>query len=154
MIGPVTQHAYETIGLSTQEAHASLPVEYDLIAFENIRKMVTQFKSACPEHDTADWGKAYYDFFGGRLHCESQPVEEDTPKPAGFKKMAEGLYGDLRDWTKSGFKMVEDKVYAKRIKLCGDCEHIKKPSFRCDLCGCFMKAKAKMSTTGCPAKKW
>lgn len=47
---------------------------------------------------------------------------------------------------------VSKEIYKTRITLCNSCEHLNGPS--CNLCGCYIKHKAKWSTESCPDNKW
>lgn len=44
-----------------------------------------------------------------------------------------------------------------RMKICGNCPH-KHKLFKivdvCTICGCFLKAKTKVTEEQCPIKKW
>jgi hypothetical protein len=52
----------------------------------------------------------------------------------------------------SGFKVVPDEVYRKRLQTCAVCEH--HTGVRCRLCGCFTNAKAWLPHEDCPIRKW
>ena len=47
---------------------------------------------------------------------------------------------------------VDDEVYNDRLRICGDCEHFNKNI--CDVCSCFILAKAKLKRSQCPIEKW
>ena len=62
-------------------------------------------------------------------------------------------------WNIISFKTHKKAIY--RLKICNMCEHNNKGI--CDLCGCIIKAKARVdfpedengiSIEGCPEKKW
>lgn len=42
----------------------------------------------------------------------------------------------------------------KRLAVCNDCDKFCKVELRCKQCGCYMKAKARISTATCPLNKW
>jgi hypothetical protein len=42
----------------------------------------------------------------------------------------------------------------QRIAVCLDCEHLKKPLNRCELCGCFMNIKTRIYKSKCPKGLW
>ena len=43
---------------------------------------------------------------------------------------------------------------AARLKLCGRCDKILKPTWNCAVCGCFVKIKARVVIFYCPLLKW
>jgi hypothetical protein len=47
---------------------------------------------------------------------------------------------------------VSDEIYKLRLSICDGCEF--KDDLRCKLCGCFVKAKALLTTEVCPKEKW
>lgn len=69
-------------------------------------------------------------------------------------QMAKNLAKATKDHVRSGFKTVSEEEIKKRLDTCADCEHYIPHSSRCQLCGCFTKFKAKLSSGGCPIKKW
>jgi hypothetical protein len=68
----------------------------------------------------------------------------------------------IKNFTKESVKFISEgapvcttEQYEKRIKTCGACEHFSDTS-RCNLCGCFMPAKAGWQTSECAddPKRW
>ena len=57
-------------------------------------------------------------------------------------------------WALNGFKLEEEQVSKARYAICNSCPEIIKPAFQCNVCGCMMKAKTKLSGASCPLKKW
>lgn len=55
-------------------------------------------------------------------------------------------------WINSGAPVSSNSLWEERIAICENCEFYKNE--RCQKCGCFMKIKAKMLTSSCPAEKW
>jgi uncharacterized protein (DUF2141 family) len=47
---------------------------------------------------------------------------------------------------------VSKEEYQTRLTLCYSCEHLK--NTQCEICGCYVKKKAKWSTESCPKNKW
>ena len=47
---------------------------------------------------------------------------------------------------------VDAEEKARRLSICGDCEHYN--GSRCEMCGCFMTWKAKSTNSDCPLGKW
>ena len=51
--------------------------------------------------------------------------------------------------------IVADKITAsKRFDICKECPYFKSKFSRCSICGCFMKAKIRVSGAKCPIDKW
>lgn len=56
-------------------------------------------------------------------------------------------------------RLLEDPTVApgtvaeERLSICSTCEHLS-ASKTCDLCGCLMSLKVKMSNMKCPIDKW
>jgi hypothetical protein len=59
---------------------------------------------------------------------------------------------DMMGWAKDGFKTADEGETNRRLAICESCENYKEE--RCVLCGCFMKAKAKVLVASCPSAKW
>jgi len=57
-------------------------------------------------------------------------------------------------WARNGFKLEDEQTSQARLEICEECPHLKKPSFQCDMCGCMMKKKTKISGAACPLSKW
>lgn len=49
---------------------------------------------------------------------------------------------------------LDEDVVEKRIEICRSCEHFIKDSQRCNLCGCFMNWKTRLTSAHCPIDKW
>ena len=49
-------------------------------------------------------------------------------------------------------KIVDNDELKKRRIICKDCEFRMKK--KCNLCGCYIKYKTRLSTESCPEKKW
>jgi len=63
------------------------------------------------------------------------------------------FFKTMAAWAKRGFKLEPDEVAQARFAICKACPHLLDGK-QCSLCGCFMKAKTKVSGASCPAKKW
>lgn len=58
-------------------------------------------------------------------------------------------------WKNYLFENEEIEIIAKeRIEMCVDCDHFLKKIKVCNLCGCFMPAKARAPLADCPANIW
>lgn len=42
----------------------------------------------------------------------------------------------------------------ERLSVCENCEHYRKITKQCKLCGCFMPLKTSIESASCPDKKW
>jgi hypothetical protein len=63
----------------------------------------------------------------------------------------------ISSWAKSGFSMVSEDEYKKRVQACGVCPHSRKGGLLglgqhtvCSLCGCPIHRKARMASEQCP----
>lgn len=50
--------------------------------------------------------------------------------------------------------MAEGELAAERLKVCADCQHMKKMIRQCELCGCWLDLKSKLLEASCPINKW
>lgn len=51
--------------------------------------------------------------------------------------------------------MIASKEVAfERAAICNACPELFKPTWTCKKCGCFMKAKVRISGVSCPLDKW
>lgn len=46
------------------------------------------------------------------------------------------------------------KLYSERIHACENCDRLQIESYRCMVCGCYVKAKAKLYFARCPESTW
>ena len=51
-------------------------------------------------------------------------------------------------------KKVEIDEYSTRLNICKECDKFNKEKWICNVCGCYLEQKAKMSTEKCPKNKW
>lgn len=70
--------------------------------------------------------------------------------------MVKGFVKEAVEYAKQGAPHVTAKQYEDRLKACYSCEHLKKDTERCGLCGCLIEHKAKWATASCPdsPKRW
>jgi hypothetical protein len=45
-------------------------------------------------------------------------------------------------------------TFKQRIKICGACDRLFRPTWTCKECGCFMGFKARLAGQSCPLGKW
>lgn len=50
--------------------------------------------------------------------------------------------------------MAEGELAAIRLKECEACQHFRKLTRQCDLCGCWLDLKTKLLEASCPIEKW
>ena len=81
------------------------------------------------------------------------PIEECCPPLPSAAQQAKNFIGEAGRFIASGFVFAEKELVAKRVQICDDCQYLIGRE-RCSLCGCFMKLKAKLGSSSCPAKKW
>lgn len=48
--------------------------------------------------------------------------------------------------------IVSEDIQKQRMEICNNCSH--NIGGRCALCGCFLEAKTKISSSQCPVMKW
>ena len=77
-------------------------------------------------------------------------VDPEAPKhePPGLLRQTWSFAVAFAKWASSGFKTPQAPDLKARLDACAQCEHNK--AQRCELCGCFIKAKAGMGTEDCP----
>lgn len=49
---------------------------------------------------------------------------------------------------------VGEKIEGQRLDACHRCPHFLPKTKQCELCGCFVAAKAKLATEKCPDHRW
>ena len=88
---------------------------------------------------------------------EKMMKTEDTSKFPSLFQQARNLAKEM--WmtgkhASQGLPIIVDADIAfNRFSICQGCEFLKE-NFRCEKCGCFMKAKTQLSAASCPIGKW
>lgn len=88
---------------------------------------------------------------------EKMMKTEDTSKFPSLFQQARNLAKEM--WmtgkhASQGLPIIADADIAfNRFSICQGCEFLKE-NFRCEKCGCFMKAKTQLSAASCPIGKW
>jgi tetratricopeptide (TPR) repeat protein len=95
--------------------------------------------------------------FGGGTVVTTMGAVPSTQGPGqaagpGLLRMAVSAAKAMAKFLGSGFKVVPDETYQKRLRTCATCEH--HTGVRCRLCGCFTNAKAWLPHEDCPIGKW
>ena len=65
--------------------------------------------------------------------------------PESMKSLTQGI----KDFSRGRF--APPIVVKERLRICKSCPH---GGTRCDFCGCFIKTKASLLNSSCPANKW
>lgn len=78
-------------------------------------------------------------------------MEEGVKMAKGMSSLAIGAASSAMNGKKilSTLELAE-----KRLVICEKCPSLAKDSGRCMECGCFVKAKARISFEECPLEKW
>lgn len=88
---------------------------------------------------------------------EQMMKTEDTSKFPSLFQQARNLAKEM--WmtgkhASQGLPIIADADIAfNRFSICQGCEFLRE-NFRCEKCGCFMKAKTQLSAASCPIGKW
>lgn len=75
-----------------------------------------------------------------------------SQKMPPIKVQAWNLATSIADFVKSGFKLLSEEEYTKRMTICDTCEY--RVNKRCRLCGCSLPFKVRGESFKCPAGKW
>jgi rRNA maturation endonuclease Nob1 len=51
-------------------------------------------------------------------------------------------------------KIASQELFTVRMNICGVCRYHDEDSDTCEVCGCFLKIKARMKHEHCDLKKW
>jgi hypothetical protein len=78
-----------------------------------------------------------------------QEWKEKQPEPRTTGKNVSPL-----DFLKTSTSYAQPELEAERYSQCQSCEHLRKKTNQCKLCGCFMKLKVKLLEAECPIGKW
>lgn len=102
--------------------------------------------------------KAAFDSYKKQL--TENPANKPLPQPTGSEprpmptnmQMLKNLGTTAADLVKGG--IASNKLKQARIDICRNCEFLDRTTERCTKCGCFIKAKAAVAQSGCPAGRW
>ena len=67
-------------------------------------------------------------------------------------KMLKQFATEVKKYAEAGAPHVSTSQYKQRVDACAECEHLRKKTDRCGLCGCLIEHKAKWATSKCPDK--
>ncbi len=88
---------------------------------------------------------------------EEMMKNEDTSKFPSLFQQARNLAKEMWITGKHAAQglpiMVDAETAFNRFSICQGCEFLKE-NFRCEKCGCFMKAKTQLAASACPVGKW
>jgi hypothetical protein len=68
--------------------------------------------------------------------------------------MAYNVFDAAKDAVTGNLERVTSEVKQSRLDVCKTCDHFKKISRQCELCGCFLDLKTELTRAECPIKKW
>ena len=54
----------------------------------------------------------------------------------------------------TGRFLATEEMAGTRMEICSACVNFRKEAARCEICGCYMKAKMMLSEARCPIGKW
>ena len=98
-----------------------------------------------------------------RLLADANPTPVDQSAPAVMKRFGRAMI----EWGKTGFKTVDEEVYKKRLAACSSCPNLRGANGKavegsadaavglgqtCAMCGCYVRAKARIARDNCPVK--
>lgn len=93
----------------------------------------------------------------GYERTENMLKTEDTSKFPSIFQQARNLAKEMWATGKHAAQglpiMVDADTAFNRFSICQGCEFLKE-NFRCEKCGCFMKAKTQLAASACPVGKW
>jgi len=104
----------------------------------------------------------FLDFLLSNPPAIAQPTAEDGSEHTTVELMAHATKS-FWEWTTSGFRIVDDATYDKRMNACNACPYLIDPpgtavyslvgarSKICKRCGCVVSKKAKLPHESCPA---
>ncbi len=88
---------------------------------------------------------------------EEMMKTEDTSKFPSIFQQARNLAKEMWITGKHAAQglpvIVEAETAFNRFSICQGCEFLRE-NFRCEKCGCFMKAKTQLAASACPVGKW
>jgi len=84
------------------------------------------------------------------------PLHSSQQEPPGLIKMAGSLAKAIGSETKAivhGQQTLTAQQVAARLAACASCDKLRS-NRTCASCGCFVDAKARFRSQGCPLRKW
>ena len=61
---------------------------------------------------------------------------------------------ETKKYINEGRPQVTPEQYQDRLDICDSCDFLRKTTFTCGVCGCYLGTKAKWATSDCPKNKW
>jgi len=92
---------------------------------------------------------------GCRKKSEQPPAEvAQTAQPLQYTAPIEeySLKDAVLDTVYGRAEIVSAEAQRERLLICGACPHIKRPFFRCGVCGCLMRKKTRFAKASCPLR--
>lgn len=102
------------------------------------------------------------------LHALLMSDDADAAVPQSPADVIAELTRSIASWASSGFGLVEPLTYFARLQTCEACPHYREPQLDplqtlapwaaerrvCELCGCYLRLKARMMKQRCPDRRW
>lgn len=89
---------------------------------------------------------------------EKEKIKKEDLSLPSKAKMASSLLRSLKNVGKDVMQgkqvLANSAIAEKRITICNECPKFIQGQGRCSLCGCYLKAKAKIASEACPIGKW
>lgn len=86
--------------------------------------------------------------------CARAAREGEGAFRVSLVRRAKMLAGAVGRFVASGGERATPDERARRLAICGGCEHFDAGGRRCRLCTCYMPLKARLATEHCPVEKW
>jgi len=83
----------------------------------------------------------------------SKEIKEEPKLPPPITQ-AFNFASSMAKFVKSGLKFTSKAVYSNRLAMCTYCDKLRHSDGRCSECGCYVEAKAEISSEACPLGKW
>jgi len=151
---------YQTAGFDnpTNDERIASELGLPLINYQSRRDLLVAFLG---EHEFSE--EAYALWVAERMRQQrdeeekEQCIECEDVKPPSLADQAKSFTAAAVQHAKSGFKNVDAATLAERNRICNACGLLGtegRMKDRCQVCGCYMKIKARWATSKCPKGKW
>jgi hypothetical protein len=129
-----------------------------LLNYQSRRDLLVEFLT---EHEFSE--HAYTAWVAERMRQQREDEEKEQcfeceeVKQPSMADQAKSFTSAAVQHAKSGFKNVDKATLAERNRICESCGLLGtdgKMKDRCQVCGCYMKIKARWATSKCPKGKW
>lgn len=148
---PLTQVVYyfapkNTTPLFYRQGTNAMAVELDIKTVVEMMKGTSYTDAAFPPEVKTQYEKT-----------EEMMKKEDISNFPSLFQQARNLAKEMWITSKNAARgmpvIVDAETAFNRFSMCQTCEFLKQ-DFRCEKCGCFMKAKTQLASASCPIGKW